>query len=132
VGVGEVVQLILAPLQPYQAPNGKIYPYYACQEKLAELANSMSARNKNILVMVDGPPGSTGQHARYPALPLILNTFKNKNIDVILDDYFRNDEKEIGAMWQQDFELANYKISTEILSMEKGAIFMQGTPTNHK
>lgn len=127
-GMAEAVQLVLAPLQPYTAPNGKTYPYYTCHEKLVELANGKQAPNYKILVMVDGPPGSTGKHARYPALPAVLTHFKNNPIDWVLDDYFRDDEKEVGALWIKECELAGLKAKTETIKMEKDAFFVSVQP----
>lgn len=125
------VQLVLAPLQPYAAPNGKTYAYYDCHQKLAELAAQISAEPASILMVVDGPPGSTGKHARYPALPAALAYFKNKKIDIVLDDYFRADEKEVAVLWQKEFELAGYETENETIKMEKDAYFISGTPASH-
>ncbi|WP_297361255.1 class I SAM-dependent methyltransferase [Thauera sp.] len=131
--LADAVQVVLAPLEPYAAPNGNTYSYYACQDNLAELAKQLPADITTILMVVDGPPGSTGKHARYPALPAVLTHFKNKKIDVVLDDYFRADEKEVGALWQHDFETAGYETTFETIKMEKDACFISGSPmkTSH-
>ena len=127
--LADAVQVVLAPLEPYTAPNGKTYSYYACQDNLSELAKQLPADRTNILMVVDGPPGSTGKHARYPALPAVMTHFKHKKIDVVLDDYFRADEKEVGALWQQDFETTGYETTFETIKMEKDACFISGSPT---
>lgn len=120
-GLIEHVQLVLAPLQPYSAPNGNTYSYYSCQDTLAEMAKHFPEKNLRILIIVDGPPGKTGKNARYPALPTALTHFKKSNIDILLDDYIRDDEKEIVDMWLMDLkkENLNYKIRRE--KMEKDA-----------
>lgn len=127
-GVADAVQLILAPLQPYQAANGNTYSYYACHEKLAELAESLKTSSIKMLIVVDGPPGSIGKHARYPALPAVLAHFKSKNIDIVLDDYFRDDEKEVGKLWENDLDLTGFQVQTETVKMEKDAFFISAHP----
>jgi hypothetical protein len=127
-GMVEAVEVVLASLQPYRAPNGTTYSYYACQEKLAELASSKQGLNRKILVVVDGPPGSTGKHARYPALPAVLSHFKTSSIDFVLDDYFREDEKEVANLWIKDCEIAGLIVKTDSIKMEKDAFFISIQP----
>ncbi|NWC84186.1 methyltransferase FkbM [Pseudomonas putida] len=100
----EEVDLVLAPLAPYQAPNGTTYSYYDCKSKLTELAVTTKSYESAIklLVIVDGPPGSTGTHARYPAVPIVLQHFQSAMVDVVLDDYKRADEKEVAQMWLEE------------------------------
>lgn len=127
-GLAASVQLTLAPLQPYQAPNGQTYSYYACQQKLADLAASLQATPIKILMMVDGPPGSTGKHARYPCLPAVLAHFKYQHLEILLDDYARADEKEVGALWEQDLKQAGYQVASEAISLEKDALLVTAIP----
>lgn len=101
-GLADVVQLHLAPLADYAAPNGNHYPYYSCQTALAALAQKHVPKQLRLLVSVDGPPGSTGKHARYPAGPLVISSFKGAHIDLLMDDAARTDEKEIIALWKKD------------------------------
>lgn len=124
----ESVHLVLAPLQPFIAPNGRTYPYYACSQMLAKVAEDFSAENIKILMVVDGPPGNTGKHARYPALPAVLEKFNGRAIDVLLDDYFRDDEKEIGDLWKRDFEFSSYDITFEKIKTEKETLFISALP----
>lgn len=51
------------------------------------------------MVVVDGPPASTGSMARYPALPMILERLSDE-VTVILDDAQREDEAETVQRWQ--------------------------------
>lgn len=127
-GMADAVEIVLAPLQPYKAHNENTYSYYACQDKLTELAHGRQAPYRKILVVVDGPPGSTGKHARYPALPIVLTYFKNSQIDFVLDDYFRDDEKEVGALWEKDCEIAGLQAKKETIKMEKDAFFIAVQP----
>lgn len=128
VGLAQSVELTLAPLRPYQPPNGNTYSYYACHEKLADLATRLPATPVKILMVVDGPPASIGQHARYPALPAVLAHLKGNGIDILLDDYARPDEKEVGLLWEKDLEQLGYKLLSEKISMEKEALFISASP----
>jgi hypothetical protein len=50
------------------------------------------------LLLVDGPPGTTGRQARYPALPLLSDRLATQ-ATVLLDDADRADEQEIVRRW---------------------------------
>lgn len=119
------VQLTLTPLASYLATNGETYPYYKCQEKLSELRNMNSLADIKILMVIDGPPGSTGKHARYPAVPLALEYFKDSSIDILLDDYARDDEKEIAKLWLEDIKCNGRIYEVYARSMEKGSCFIR-------
>jgi chaperonin cofactor prefoldin len=120
-GVGDSVQLHLAPLYDYIAPSGKVYPYYSCLEQLADAAAQFSVPDLRLLVIVDGPPAATGKHARYPALPLCMNYFPDAQIDLLLDDYIRDDEKEVVALWRAELEAVNRAFKVAVYKLEKGA-----------
>lgn len=114
-----------APLKDWEAPNGKIYPYYDCHQTLQNLAQQHPPKNQKILVVVDGPPGSTGPHARYPAGPLVLKHFQGADIDFLLDDYARQDEKEIADLWQSELNQAGLKYKTTQRKLHKDACLIQ-------
>lgn len=119
-GLETAVQLVLAPIQTHKSSNGHSYPYYSCQETLAKLAQKVSASRRKILLVVDGPPSNTGRHARYPALPVVLSEFENVQIDILLDDFARQDEKEIAAKWEQILDKKNLVYQAETIPSEKG------------
>jgi hypothetical protein len=50
------------------------------------------------LLIVDGPPGSTGPKARFPAIP-ILRPHLSANAVIMLDDINRADEQDILSEW---------------------------------
>lgn len=50
------------------------------------------------LVFVDGPPGDTREHARYPAVPLLRDRLA-PGARILLDDYGRGEEAEIAQRW---------------------------------
>ncbi|MEU6248325.1 class I SAM-dependent methyltransferase [Glycomyces sp. NPDC047010] len=55
------------------------------------------------LLLVDGPPGTTGPQARYPALPVLIDRLAEDAL-VVLDDTRRDDEHRIGERWAAEFE----------------------------
>lgn len=55
------------------------------------------------LLVVDGPPSSTGVHARYPALA-ILSEQLTDGATVAMDDTGRRDEQEVLEIWGQSHE----------------------------
>ena len=119
--LADAVNLVLAPLQSWQAPNGNTYQYYACESALAEFAQHVPTAGLRVLVLVDGPPASTGKHARYPAAPMVLRYFNDAHIDLLLDDYIRDDEKEIAKLWESDFNAAGKQHSINLRKLEKDA-----------
>jgi predicted O-methyltransferase YrrM len=50
------------------------------------------------LLVIDGPPGGTGPHARYPAVELLADRLAPGAI-VVIDDADRDDEKAMLAGW---------------------------------
>jgi hypothetical protein len=50
------------------------------------------------LLIVDGPPRSTGSLARYPAVPVLSPWFSEK-IAIVLDDAQRSDEQKTLEFW---------------------------------
>jgi len=53
------------------------------------------------LLLVDGPPGSTGPRARYPAVPLLKHHLAEE-CWILLDDGDRPDERAIAHAWSQE------------------------------
>jgi predicted O-methyltransferase YrrM len=54
------------------------------------------------LVVVDGPPGITRSHARYPALPLLSPRLSARAL-IVVDDCVRSDERDIVTRWQAEY-----------------------------
>lgn len=127
-GLEKAVQLLLTPIEDWQAEDGQVYPYYSCQSTLAKLAKQRQATRKRILVIVDGPPAATGPQARYPAGPLLMEHFPNAHIDFLMDDYIREDEKQVVQHWLADMEaLGRAGTSTEY-KLEKDACLLTVYP----
>jgi predicted O-methyltransferase YrrM len=124
-GLDARVELFLAPLADYLAPNGCHYPYYACQERLLAFAGSQSLSGLKVLAIVDGPPQATCEHARYPAGPLLAQVFREASIDILLDDLIREDEKQVAKMWEEEFRAAGRTCESRILKLQKVAYLLR-------
>lgn len=114
------VQLELTPLAPYKAPDGKTYAYYQCQDVLSHIRDTRLFPGMRVLLMVDGPPGKLGKHARYPALPIARSYLADAHLDILLDDYSREDEKEIVALWIDFLKSENFSPHMTTKNLEKG------------
>lgn len=118
-GVDDIAEVRLAPLEKTSigdAPDG--WRWYA-HTALDDLRNVG-------LVFVDGPPGESGSHARYPALP-ILRPLLAPNAVVVLDDTIRAHEKEICERWVAEFP----EFQVQFHDFEKGAaVFRLGDAPN--
>lgn len=121
-GHAQAVYLHHTPLSPYHAPDGTAYAYYDCEDQLQACVHRIeNPPELRIFALVDGPPKSTGVHARYPALPLLLKHFKHAHIDLVLDDYSRPEEKEVAQKWVADLQaLQMGHVLTEV-ELDKGA-----------
>jgi hypothetical protein len=121
-GLADSVYLHHTPLVPYQAPDGSAYAYYECEAYLKVLSQEIGNKTDlRIFVLVDGPPESTGLHARYPALPILLKHFKHALIDLVLDDYNRTGEKEVVQKWVEDLHSLQIKHLLREEKLDKGA-----------
>lgn len=123
----EYAKVVLAPLTLWQDDNEEQFSFYACGEALHTYRSGLPDTARKLLVIVDGPPSATGKHARYPALPRVLEEFSgNYVIDFLLDDYLRADEQEIAARWLD--KLKAWKLShtrTEFNNLEKKACLIE-------
>ncbi|MBU1349403.1 class I SAM-dependent methyltransferase [Patescibacteria group bacterium] len=72
------------------------------------------------LLVIDGPPGSIQNMARYPALPLLFDKLSD-NAVILLDDTFRQDEKNIIERWLKEYGC----FSCETINTEKGATILR-------
>lgn len=87
--LNDEVEARLAPLEPVNC-QGEIYKWYSKSsfEDLIDID----------LLVIDGPPASTGKMARYPALPEIVARLAS-NATVVLDDAHRDEEASIITEW---------------------------------
>lgn len=112
-GLTEWATVIHRPLQPVDV-GGKMFDWYALEE--GDLPLSID------LLIVDGPPGSVGEHARYPALPL-LRPALGDGVRIVLDDVNRADEKSIVERWVDELpdlevQYLGHEKGTAVLSIE--------------
>ncbi|QBC43669.1 hypothetical protein [Iodobacter fluviatilis] len=120
--LAHLVDLVHAPLVDYQY-NEEDYLYYSCADKLKEISKSLNGRTAKILVLVDGPPGVTGPLARFPAIPYLFKYLGNHQLDIVLDDYNRKEEKDTAEKWKDLFIKRNINFLEENIPCEKGAFF---------
>lgn len=124
-GLDDRVELCLAPLADYSAPNGRTYPYYSCQERISAFVGAQSIAGLKVLAIVDGPPAVTGEHARYPAGPILAQAFREVSLDILLDDLIREDEKQVAKFWEEEFHASGRSCKSRILKLQKEACLLQ-------
>jgi hypothetical protein len=124
-GLADRVELCLAPLADYSAPNGRTYPYYSCQERISAFACAQPIAGFKVLAIIDGPPAVTGEHARYPAGPILTQAFREASLDILLDDMIREDEKQVSKFWEEEFQAAGRSCESRILKLQKVACLLQ-------
>jgi hypothetical protein len=123
------VQFHHTPLKKYSRSGLETdvneFPFYDCQHILDIHTSVLNLRDSKVLIVVDGPPASTGPFARYPALPLVLDLFPKANIDLLLDDYIRADEKQIMQKWIHELTTSNVNHTKEVIRLEKDACLLK-------
>ncbi|NYJ17872.1 O-methyltransferase [Nesterenkonia sandarakina] len=92
-GLEDVVDLRVAPLEPVQI-DGQTFEWYA-QGASSDLSGID-------LLIVDGPPKSTGPRARFPAVPALRDKLSDQ-ATIVLDDMHRSGEVEILESWRSEF-----------------------------
>ncbi|MFQ1940893.1 hypothetical protein ACK354_02595 [Aeromonas veronii] len=123
--VDSLVDLRLAPLKEWSDLTGS-YRYYSCQDALTELAGRLQGSRKRLLVLVDGPPGNTCPNARYRAVPFMSGLMASHEIDWILNDANRLEEKLSADLWKKTWLNNDMHFEDEIIKNEKG-IFVATT-----
>lgn len=125
-GLAATVELLHTPLVPYTARDGRVFEFYDCRPRLSAFGDRFPPIGKaaRVLMLVDGPPAATGAHARYPALPIAREFFSEAKVDVVMDDYARNDEKEILKIWISELQSDNVTYTLEEFRLEKGACLL--------
>jgi tetratricopeptide (TPR) repeat protein len=133
-GLTAHTNIVLAPLVEWLDARGDQYAYYACDEALQAFQKQLPHEECRLLVIVDGPPAATCRHARYPALPKVLETLgKNHRIDFLLDDYLRSEEQEVAARWLEILAAMDLPHArTEFNSLEKKACLIEVRPAKNR
>lgn len=98
---------VYTPLKNYHAGDGREFLYYDYQSLLTSMSQTLNQKrnpHNRIFLLIDGPPGSTGPYARYPAIPIVCDHFQDVEIDVILDDFNRSEEQDIWKQWKMFYD----------------------------
>ena len=124
-----LLDLRLSPLAPWSDSTGS-YLYYSETNCIADQVNAMSSaldRPLKILVIIDGPPGSTCTWSRYPAVPIVLDSVSgiNSSIDFLLDDMIREDEKEMSVAWECILQSLRLEYKRTDYRFEKGGLLLR-------
>ncbi|MBI4645379.1 MAG: class I SAM-dependent methyltransferase [Bacteroidia bacterium] len=91
----EIIELYHCPLIEYDI-NGEKWLWY-------DIQNIKFSNNIGIII-VDGPPGSIQNMARFPAIPILKKYIGEKTI-ILLDDGGREDEKKVAETWESCYNL---------------------------
>lgn len=92
-GLSEWAEVRLCRLVEVSTPRGEFLWYDLDVESLPQTVD---------VLLVDGPPGGTGPHARYPAMPLLGPHLSDDSL-VVVDDADRRDEREILGFWADEW-----------------------------
>lgn len=133
-GFAAHTNIVLAPLVEWLDGGGDQFAYYACDEALQAFQKQLPHEECRLLVIVDGPPATTCKHARYPALPKVLETLgRNHSVDFLLDDYLRSEEQEVVARWLEVLSALNLPHTrTEFNRLEKKACLIEVRPAKNR
>ena len=88
-GLSEFAEVRYAPLEEIEI-DGTARMWYA--------ASAIADLDDIDVLIVDGPPGTTGERARYPAYPILRPKLAPSAL-IIIDDAERTDEKAIVDVW---------------------------------
>jgi hypothetical protein len=61
------------------------------------------------LILVDGPTSESGRHVRRGAVDYMMDYLADDAV-IVLDDYNRNEEREIVKMWSEQFPEAEVDV----------------------
>lgn len=91
-GLTDYAEIRSVPLKSTMTPRGEFQWYDIDDERFDAPID---------VLLVDGPPGTTGTGARYPAFPL-LKEWLSSNAYIIVDDTNREDEREVVRQWLRE------------------------------
>lgn len=112
--LANIAEVVHAPLRETQV-NGATQPWYDI--------GRLKLDCRIDLLVIDGPQLSVGKLARYPALPLLADKLSDDAV-IMLDDAIRQDEKQVVAQWQKEFQDKIFRY----IEMEKGAYIISKNP----
>lgn len=120
-----LVDLSYAPLINISSPGNEEILYYSCENALDKFSKDIPNNDSPILVLVDGPPGTTGKNARCPALSFLLKYLSNHRMFIVMDDYDRPDEIETFKIWIKMVEERGIQFKTHFHETEKGLSILE-------
>ncbi len=94
-GLTEQAEVVLAPLRDWDIGEHEL-PWYDVD------LDRFSGETIDMMI-VDGPPGSTGPLARYPAV-FVLKPYLSENCVIVMDDGNRPDEERAAQRWAELLE----------------------------
>ena len=92
-GLAAQASVIHAPLETFRLKDRE-WKWYA--------SRGWNALPGIDLLIVDGPPAFVQQHARYPALPLLLDRL-NPGAALLVDDCVREDDRQTVERWVREY-----------------------------
>ena len=105
--LGDIGRVITTDLTIHPI-NGQNYMWY-------EISFLKEIKQGIDLLIVDGPPKIINKNARYPAIPLLKQYFKENTV-ILLDDGRRKDEQNTVELWLKELD----KFKAEYFNTEKG------------
>lgn len=123
-GLEQYARVHEAPLKAWEplttSELGNDWQWYTVPDEVASLSDIA-------LLVVDGPPASSGQHARYPAVPQFRAQMSVESF-VLLDDAQREEEQAIANAWSTEFGLTlDLRLNRE-RDFEKGLAILRTQP----
>lgn len=113
--ISDMSTVMYCPINEYLI-DGETWKWYETKE--------LTFTDKIDLLIIDGPPRTIQNLARYPAIPLLFEYFSD-NIIILLDDAKRPDEIIIIEKWIEFLEKKGCKINIErYLNFEKGMVLL--------
>jgi hypothetical protein len=99
-------KILFAPLVAYETNIGQKYWY----------SKTKIPKNTKIdLLIVDGPPGNIQKDSRYPAIELLKDNLADKCL-IYIDDYNREDEKNLVNKWLGSYPQITIKEESNLLN----------------
>jgi predicted O-methyltransferase YrrM len=113
-GLTDAVDLVLAPLDEVGVGDGQATWYSLVTDDIDAID----------LLIVDGPPASTGELARFPAVPALIGRM-NPGCMIVVDDFDRADETLMVEQWRADYPFELLRVNRAV---EKSLAVLECVP----
>ena len=111
-GVDTYVTVFDAPLEKYSIKKNNWL--WFDKEKVSRLPEGID------ILFVDSPPGGIQSMSRYPALPILYSKLSKQAV-VVVDDYNRQDEKDMVELWLKEYP----EFELEIIKSDHGTAVLR-------